>query len=172
MREVLGGDDVLFALQKWTDLIPRFNIHISPTKLRTRCSQALLSRELHAFHVRLNNKDFVTFCNPLFKLLRNLLKLDVLCWWATQWVQKWWFSTEYYNEQAYQLTDSLIQSKHIFSFFFYFLFGCTWFISDVFPSAFSNVSKLTPERFRIYENASSEHLSSRFLLCHINEDPT
>lgn len=53
---------------------------------------------------------------------------------------------------------------------FFFLFGCTWFISDIFPSVFSNVSKLTPERFRIYENASSEHLLSRLLLCHINED--
>lgn len=40
MIEVQGDDDVPFPLQKWMDLIPRFNTSISLTKPSTWCSQA------------------------------------------------------------------------------------------------------------------------------------
>lgn len=61
-----------------------------------------------------------------------------------------------------RLASSLIHSFKINTFFHSFFFF--WFNLDIFLSAFSNVSKLAPERFRIYENASSKRLLSRFLL--------
>lgn len=170
-----------FTLQKWTDLIPRFHTCISLTKLSSWCSQALLTRavgEPHTFHVSWNNKDkdFVIFLIilPYFLDFSNNFAISwspICC--AGELLGECRSGDFHWVLQLTSLQAHwFINSKWTHSFILFFLFGCTWFITDIFPSAFSNVSKLTPERFRIYENASSEHLLSRFLLCHINEDQT